>query len=448
MSFVYGCLPELTACVGLLSLFLAWWSDSHGCLTGCRLAYAWCFLSLLLLKTTGCYGVSVSGLFGRSAFTNSLSLSLSLSLLLVLSWLPESALFEVQALLPLAFIGQHLMIMSLDAVSFVVGLELQNLCLLVLGGLMSFGGMCWPVEAAIKLLLLSAFSSGMLLLGMSSLYSSSGFTGWADIALFFTASGSGGFALWLITSGLVWKIGAAPMHMWLVSVYQSVWTAVSFYVSTAPKLAAFGFWLHAWQPIVFYAGDLGLAPFAALSMVTGAVNALAQPLVKPLLSYSAIGMNGIFFMALDAAETCALWMNLFVYLWTMALAWPLLSHLNLLCLSDKFRALCWALAAVSMAGLPPLVGFLGKGMVFYAIGAQHSLDSPALLAVALFCTGLSAVYYLYTLLLSYLGLGSGMQNLVGASVGGHSEVAIMAVGLLALSWSSQPALLASALLGR
>jgi NADH:ubiquinone oxidoreductase subunit 2 (subunit N) len=88
-------------------------------------------------------------------------------------------------------------------------------------------------------------------------------------------------------------------------------------------------------------------------------------------------MNGILLMAIHAAENGAFWVNLIVYLWTMTLAWPLLSDFNLVSLTDRFRAFGWALVAISLAGLPPLVGFVGKGMVFW-----HSLGHPALLAVA------------------------------------------------------------------
>ena len=138
----------------------------------------------------------------------------------------------------------------------------------------------------------------MLLMGNSSMMAVSGLTSW----LGWYAAAEGGL---LVLVGLVWKIGAAPLHMWLVAVYQSVWTGVSLYVSTAPKLAAFGFWLK-WQPIVHVAGDRSVAPFAFLSLLTGAVNALAQPLMKPLLAYSAVGMNGILLMAIHAGVASAL----------------------------------------------------------------------------------------------------------------------------------------------
>lgn len=95
--------------------------------------------------------------------------------------------------------------------------------------------------------------------------------------------------------------------------------------------------------------------------------------------------------------------------------------------------------AISLAGLPPLVGFVGKGMVFW-----HSLGHPALLAVALFSTGLSLVYYLYSLLLAYRAEGGPL--LVKAD--SHStRVTLVSYGLSALCWASQPLLLACAVLG-
>ena len=99
------------------------------------------------------------------------------------------------------------------------------------------------------------------------------------------------------------------------------------YVSTAPKLAAFGFWLK-WQPIVHVAGDRSVAPFAFLSLLTGAVNALAQPLMKPLLAYSAVGMNGILLMAIHAG---------------VASAFTLL-HFNLKAAIDRITSLCCSTA--------------------------------------------------------------------------------------------------------
>jgi NADH:ubiquinone oxidoreductase subunit 2 (subunit N) len=312
----YGLFAECILCAGILLTAVRGENHPSRRQTSAHEA-SWVFhLAALAPETLNRTVSGVVGLFGQTAFTTSLA-----NALMVIAAIADLHLLSI-----LAFLGQHLMCMTLDALSLIVGLELQNLAVLVLCGLNG----SFAVEAAIKLLLLSAYSSAMLLMGNSSMMAVSGLTGWLG---WYAAEG----VLVLVTVGLVWKIGAAPLHMWLVAVYQSVWTGVSLYVSTAPKLAAFGFWLK-WQPIVHYAGDRSVAPFAFLSLLTGAVNALAQPLMKPLLAYSAVGMNGILLMAIHAAENGAFWVNLIVYLWTMTLAWPLLSDFNLVSLTDRFRS--------------------------------------------------------------------------------------------------------------
>ena len=108
-----------------------------------------------------------------------------------------AAIADLHLLSILAFLGQHLMCMTLDALSLIVGLELQNLAVLVLCG---FNG-SFAVEAAIKLLLLSAYSSAMLLMGNSSMMAVSGLTSW----LGWYAAAEGGL---LVLVGLVWKIAS------------------------------------------------------------------------------------------------------------------------------------------------------------------------------------------------------------------------------------------------
>ena len=289
---------------------------------------------------------------------------------------------EVSILFLIAFLGQHYLISSLDTISLYVGLEIPNLCAVLLFSLHSRS--TFALESALLYLLQSAFSSGLFIFGACFLFVSSGHTDWASVLLSFGELDAG---MWLISLALVWKLGSAPVHAWVVLVYRGAWTHASFFISTLPKLGLF--WI--WQPIC-----QGLGWLAVLSLFLATLGAFGQPTVKPLLAYSAVGLNGLWLLSLDLGSSSALWVGFCLYLLALGFTWPLLTDPFMLYSKDWHRGIALIIAATSLAGLPPLLGFISKASVLLAVGLEHAL----VLGLALLASMLSLLYYLYLALLS------------------------------------------------
>ena len=321
--------------------------------------------------------------------------------------------FESVILLMIAYVGQLFMLHSCDLVSFYVCLEAQNFCFLVLCGLQpnpsigsqrapkqgstkncaplarnnANGGMkvyrnnlsycngsaVFSVEASLKYLLLSAFSSGVILFWFSALYLRTGMS----VLFFKSASTEFGSQLesFQILLAMMFKYGAAPLHLWVVDIYGGVKRQLLMYISTAPKLSLFGFWVSSWHQVWT---DFSVALFIVFSLVLGSFGAYSQPALRALIAYSTVSEIGILLMALETAGFHSLFQHLSIYIVTQLLLWNC---------SDKRLFSCMA---VSLAGLPPLSGFFTKAFIFWHVANQQLFF---LLWVALFCTGLALVYY-------------------------------------------------------
>jgi len=249
------------------------------------------------------------------------------------------------------------------------------------------------VEASIKYLLLSAFASGFLLFWFSVLYLRTGITtlSWGPLtATPFDTTGasylndSDSFVdivpQMLILIALMFKLGGAPLHLWMIDIYSGVKRQLLMYISTAPKLSLFGFWVSTWHSVWT---DLTVLMFVAFSMIIGCFGAYNQPTLRSLFAYSTVNEIGLMLMAIETAGFHSLYQHLTIYIVTMLLLWN-----N----SDKRL---FAILAISLAGLPPLAGFFGKAWIFNSV-ATGGMAGPyiGILIISLFCTGLSLVYYL------------------------------------------------------
>jgi NADH:ubiquinone oxidoreductase subunit 2 (subunit N) len=304
--------------------------------------------------------------------------------------------FESVLLLLLAFVGQLFMLHSCDLVSFYICLEAQNFCFLVLCALqprafkanMSRGSRPLAgVEASIKYLLLSAFSSGVLLYSFSVLYLRTGITtlSWGPLT-------SNAFDLtqvnsimdvvpqMLILIALMFKLGGAPLHIWMVDLYGGVKRQLIMVLSTAPKLSLFGFWVSTWHSVWT---DMTVLLFVVLSMAIGCIGAYNQPTLRAMFAYSTINEIGLMLMAIETAGFHSLFQHLTIYIITMLLLW------------NQTDKRLFSIIAVSLAGLPPLAGFFGKAWIFNSV-ANGALAGPYLgvLVISLIATCLSLVYYL------------------------------------------------------
>ena len=235
--------------------------------------------------------------------------AVSLMLFYSRGYLAARGLFrgETFVLTLFTLLGMMVMISANSFLTLYLGLELQALSLYAMVAMYRTSNDA--SEAAMKYFVLGALASGMLLYGMSMVY---GATGSLDIYRVAQSVLRGGdsraillFGLVFIVSGIAFKLGAAPYHMWIPDVYHGAPTAVTLLIGTAPKLAAFAFMLRLlgvalsglefdWQGM--------LMVLSLLSMILGNLVAIAQTSVKRMLAYSTIANMGFMLLGFVAAD--------------------------------------------------------------------------------------------------------------------------------------------------
>jgi NADH-quinone oxidoreductase subunit N len=310
-------------------------------------------------------------------------------------------------------------------------------------------------EAAMKYFVLGAMASAMLLYGMSMLY---GLTGSLDLAEINNALSGGqadrvvlSFALVFLIIGVAFKLGAVPFHMWVPDVYHGAPTAVTLFVSTAPKLAAFAMLmrllvdglgsLHAdWQGI--------LVILTLLSVAVGNVVAIAQTNIKRMLAYSAISHVGFILIGVlsgtDEGYAAALFYAISYVIMGLASFGTVLLMTragfeaeNLedykgLSERSPWFAFMMLLVMFSMAGVPPLVGFWAK---LFVIQAAVRIDLVWLALAAVVFSVIGAFFYLRLVKLMYFDKPVALQPL---EAGSEMRWALSANGLALLALGVLP----------
>jgi len=276
-------------------------------------------------------------------------------------------------------------------------------------------------EAAMKYFVLGALASGMLLYGLSMIY---GATGSLDIDRVGRSilAGQGNallltFGLVFVVSGIAFKLGVVPYHMWVPDVYHGAPTAVTLLIGSAPELAGFALALRllsgALQGLAIDWQGM-LIVLSLLSMVLGNLIAIAQTNVKRLLAYSAIANMGFMllgFLAADLNGFSAAMFYTIVYVLTSLASFGVILLLSRAGFEfdqlDDFRGLnqrspWWAfimlLTMFSLTGIPPLVGFYAK---FTVIEAAINAGFVWLAVVAVMSSLIGAYYYLRVVKLMY-----------------------------------------------
>ena len=348
-------------------------------------------------------------------------ITVSLTLFFSRSYLEARGLFRGETFVMALFslLGMMVMISASSFVTLYLGLELMSLTLYSMVAMHRRSNRA--SEAAMKYFVLGALASGMLLYGMSMLY---GATGSLDILHVgrSVVEGQGNrtllvFGLVFVVSGIAFKLGAAPYHMWIPDVYDGAPTAVTLLVGAAPKLAAFAFML---RMLGVAMGGMGadwqqmLAVLAVLSMILGNVIAIAQTNIKRMLAYSTIANMGYMLMGFLTANINGFSAAMF---FTVAYVLTTLASFGMVMLLSRqgfeadqlvdFKGLnqrspWWAfmmlLVMFSLAGLPPTVGFYGK---FAVIEAAVNAGFIWLAVVAVVTSLIGAFYYLRIVKLMY-----------------------------------------------
>ena len=284
--------------------------------------------------------------------------------------------FESILLLLLAFIGNIMMLHSIDFLTFFITLEAQNFCFFVLCALMSSKiSSSFNVEAAIKFFVLSAFTSGVLLYWFSLIYLTTGCTTFSIINNF-SLTGNTSHYSYFILCALLFKLGAAPLHLWVTQIYTGVKKQLLMYISTVPKLSLFGFWFSNFNSLI---SSSSVLLFSLFSLILGSFSAYNSPALRSLFAYSTINETGLMLLAVESSGEYSLYQHLGLYIISQFLLWNL---------CDKSF---FSIVAITLAGLPPLAGFFGKAFIFWQASTVGLFTT---LLVSLGCTIVSLVYYL------------------------------------------------------
>ncbi|MFB3828328.1 MAG: NADH-quinone oxidoreductase subunit N [Bryobacteraceae bacterium] len=327
---------------------------------------------------------------------------------------------EYYALLLFAHCGMFFLAAGTDVVTLFMGLELMALSFYVMVGFLR--GEKRSNEAAVKYLLLGAFSSGFLVYGFSLMYGISASTKLADIAAAIAARPAWDPVVFLAMAtasiGLLFKIAAVPFHMWAPDAYEGAPTTVTAYLSVASKAASIAFLLRIfwvppgalasarqmWEPLVIV--------IAVATLTVGNFAAISQTNIKRLLAYSSISHAGYMLLGLVAGNDTGIkgiavyllvytFMNIGAFMVVVALRRKDIIGEDLddiagLVHKSPGYAVLMLVCLLSLAGIPPTAGFLGKYYIFLALieTGHYVLAVIATLFAAL------AIYYYFKIVRS------------------------------------------------
>ena len=322
-----------------------------------------------------------------------------------------------------AVLGMLVLVSAGSFLTLYLGLELLSLSLYAMVALDRESRLA--SEAAMKYFVLGALASGMLLYGISMIYGSTGSLGFGAVAESVGAAAMDGSGMRLtlvlglvfVVVGVAFKLGAVPFHMWVPDVYEGAATSVTLFIGTAPKIAAFGMLMRA---LVEGLGALQadwsqmLVVLAVLSMGAGNVIALAQTNIKRMLAYSTIAHVGFIFVGVVSGTAAGYAASMF-YVLTYALMalggfamviWlgsageeaDRLEDFRGLNERNPWFAFMMLILMLSMAGMPPFVGFWAKWSVLREVVAS-GMTWLAVVAVLFSVVGL--FYYLRVVRLMY-----------------------------------------------
>ncbi len=405
--------------------------------------------------------LAMNGLFVDDPLSDVLKLFLYLTVGAVMvysrDYLRQRGLFkgEFFVLALFATLGMMVMVSASHFLTLYLGLELLSLSLYAMVALQRDSSVA--TEAAMKYFVLGALASGMLLYGMSMVYGVTGSLALGSIAQALQHSTQLKipliFGIVFIVAGLAFKLGAVPFHMWVPDVYHGAPTAMTLFIGSAPKIAAFAFVVRilgqGLESQVAEWRDM-LVILAVLSMAVGNIAAIAQTNLKRMLAYSTISHMGFMLLGILAGSQNGYGSAMFyVIVYTLMT----LGGFGMILLMsragfeadqlDDFKGLnrrspwlafIMLLLMFSMTGIPPTVGFYAKLAVLQAVVQIHYVWL-AVAAVMLSLVG--AFYYLRIVKLMYFDAPHDHSPIV-ASADSRLLMSVNGIAVLALGILPQP----------
>jgi len=351
-----------------------------------------------------------------------------------------------------AVLGMMILISAHNLLTIYLGLELMSLSLYAMVALHRDSTVA--TEAAMKYFILGAIASGMLLYGMSLLYGISGSLDLAEINKALTLAHSDdkliiAFTIVFLIVGVAFKLGAVPFHMWIPDVYDGAPTAVTIFIGTAPKVAAFAMLIRL---LVDTLGPLHsewrdiLIILAVLSMAIGNIVAIAQVNLKRMLAYSTVSHVGFLLLGVISGTQLGYAASMFytivyvvmglggfgmiLFMSRAGFEADKLTDFKGLNERSPWFAFVMLIFMFSMAGVPPFLGFWGKWFVLKEI---VSAELTWLAVVAVLFSVVGAFYYLRMIKIMYFDKAETTDAIISTAdmrlLLSSNALAVLAVGL-------------------
>jgi len=359
----------------------------------------------------------------------------------------------------MSILGMMVMVSGHSLLTLYLGLEIMSLSLYAL--IATARDRASAIEAALKYFVLGAIASGLLLYGMSMIYGISGSLDIAQISSFAGASTLGSqqtlilnFGLVFLVIGVAFKLGAVPFHMWVPDVYQGSPTSVTMFLSTVPKIAAIALLIRllidGLGDLQHYWADLFMI-LAVLSIAVGSLVALTQSNIKRMLAYSTISHIGFVLLGfvtgvVDGYGAAVFYVLAYILMSLAAFGSIIvlnrkgfeadqISDFQGLSKHSPWFALIMLVVMLSMAGVPPFIGFYSKLFILQQVIAEGYV----LIAItAVIFAVISAYYYLQIIKTMYFDdvdkeivISAPLDMKVVLSING---ILILVVGLMPSFW--------------
>ena len=335
--------------------------------------------------------------------------------------------FEFSQLILLSILGMLLLVSSQDFILFYLAIELISLSLYALATIKREKEL--STEAGLKYFIMGALSSGLLLLGCTIIYIETGDTNFVAIGnyILYTVNPGIEIGAMMIVIAMLFKLAAAPFHMWVPDVYEGSPTIVTGYFAIVPKIALitilinilFGPFLGVWDSML----QGMILGSAILSIIIASIGGINQAMLKRLIGYSAIGHMGFMLLGIGVAtfasiQATILYSVLYILMSINSFGCVLsiwkggenhISRLWTISRTSPVLAITFVICLFSIAGIPPLAGFLSKYLVLLT-AVEGGFTILAIVAVLFTCV--SCFYYLR--LIHYIYFQDKSQFLVRA----------------------------------
>jgi NADH-quinone oxidoreductase subunit N len=430
-SDFYYILPELVLTVGALAVLIADVLLARGSKAlpvvtlvaiGATLAALVPFSTTHVEVAHGLLAVDRFALFFKIVFLVAAALTVLMSIRYL--EIEGASPGEYYFLILCATLGMMIMAGGIDLITIFIGLETMAVSFYILAGFIKPNQK--SNEAAVKYFLLGAFSLGILLYGMSLMYGLSGTTNLRTMAAAFVGQESDPrlvLAVMLVVAGVGFKIAAVPFHMWAPDVYEGAPTPVTAFLSVGSKAASFAMLLRIFlEGLPSMSGDWRLLfeVLAIVTMTVGNLAALTQTNLKRMLAYSSIAHAGYLLIGVVVGTprgVSAMLIYLLIYSFMQLGAFAVivmmrredvigdeLKDFSGLHARHPLAAFAMLLFMLSLGGIPPTAGFMGK---FWLFGAAVEAGYVWLAVIGVLNSAISLYYYIRLVVFMYVKPQSG-----------------------------------------